>query len=330
MTATQNEQVQRIPIEAIEAERLTEFGLDPAPLELEASIRAIGITHPLALGRHGPAYRIACGHRRHRAALALGHRSVPAYVVEALTDADRLMLNLQENRAHRHYTDIEKGRILSKLHDAGIKESELVTLVLPLLGEEKNRKRAVDLLNVRVFEDSFQRLLHALNIPLRVFAVMGKWEDADRAAAERLFADLRPGRNKLRDLLEMVDEIAVRDATVPRTVLEEKKIRTALDDPNRPLNERYDAVHKHLHALRNPYLSDLQSRVRKAAERLNLDPRTKLRLPDNFEQDLVKIELRFSTQEELTRQVEKLFGACDADALAELMRIIKEQGGPDR
>jgi len=330
MPTTHNEQVERVPLEAISGDTLTEFGLDPAPRELEDSIRAVGITHPLVLVRDGGAFRIVCGHRRRHAAAAVNHRIVPAYVVDALTDADRLLLNLQENRAHRRYSDIEKGRILNKLHDADIKEPELVRLALPVLGEEKSRKRAADLLNVRVFGDSFQRLMHELNIPLRVFAVMVRWENADRTAAERLFTALRPGRNKWRDLLEAVDEIAVRDRTAPREILEDKKISGALDAAGLPASDRYDAVHKHLHARLYPYLSDLQSRLRKAAEQLSLDSRTRLKLSENFEQDLVKIELKFSTKEELTRQVEKLFAACDADALEELLRILQQQERTDR
>lgn len=330
MAVTYNEQVQRVPVSAIREERLTEFGLDPTPPELEGSIQVLGITHPLVLVGQGDAYRIACGHRRHRAALALGHRIVPAYVVEGLTVIERLLLNLQENRAHRTYSDIEKGRILNKLHDAGVAMPKLVTQVLPVLGEEKSRKRAEDLLRVCVFTESFQRLLHGLNLPLRVFAVMAKWEDADRSAAERLLAQLRPGRNKCRELLEMVDEIAVREGIAPRAILEAPPVTQALEDPHLSPGERYDAVHRRLHARRYPVLSDLQSRVRKAAERLNLDARTRLKLPEHFEQDLVKVELRFSSKEELTRQVEKLFGACDAAALDELLHILKNQKPPER
>lgn len=324
MAENHSTQLQRVPLEAIETESLTAFGLDPAPPELAESIHAIGITHPLVLVPHANQFRIVCGHRRFQVAAALGLRTVPAFVLEAMPDADWLMWNLQENRAHRRYSDIEKGRILNKLHDAGIKETELVTLALPVLGDAKHRKRAVDLLNVRVFTESFQRLLHALNIPLRVFAVMTKWEDADRAAAERLFARLRPGHNKWRAVLETVDEIALRDGTPPADVLQHAALVKILDDPALPTNEQYDAIHKHLHTLRYPHLSDLQSRVRRATEQLYLDAKTKLKLPENFEQDLVKLEMRFSTEAELTRQVEKLFGACDADALKDLLRILKD------
>ncbi|MCF8722615.1 hypothetical protein LQ236_000635 [Nitrospina gracilis] len=324
MTESQTTQSDRVPREAIQKDALTAFGMGPVPGELVESIRALGITHPLVLIPYEDGFCVVCGHRRLEAAELLGLDTVPAHLVEPMPEADRLMCNLQENRAHRRYTDIEKGRILHRLRSAGIEETALVTEVLPILGEPKTRRRAVDLLSVHVFAESFQRLMHELNIPLRVFVVMTKWGDADRAAAEHLFSQLRPGHNKWRSVLEMVDEIATRDAIAPADVLVHAAILKTLEDASLPSNEKYDAIFSRLHARRYPHLSDLQSRVRKAAERLQLDPKTKLKLPENFEQDLVKIELKFSTEEELTRQVEKLFGACDAEALKELLRTLKD------
>ena len=46
--------------------------------------------------------------------------------------------------------------------------------------------------------------------------------------------------------------------------------------------------------------------------------------PGNFESDQFKIELNFSSREELTAQVEQLFRITDAEALDELIRIFKE------
>ncbi len=324
MTEPQTMQSDRVPREAIRRDALTAFGMDPVPGELVESIRALGITHPLVLVPHGDGFCVVCGHRRLEAAEVLGLDTVPAHLMEPMPGADRLMWNLQENRAHRRYTDIEKGRILHRLHSAGVGEAELVAGVLPVLGEPKTRKRAADLLGVRVFAESFQRLLHELNIPLRVFSLVTKWDEADRAAAERLFAQLRPGHNKWRAVLETVDETATRDGIAPAEVLEHAAILKTLEDASLSTNEKYDAIFSWLHARRYPHLSELQSRVRRAAERLQLDPKTKLKLPENFEQDLVKIELKFSTEEELTRQVEKLFGACDAEALKELLRTLKD------
>ncbi|MCF8719554.1 ParB/RepB/Spo0J family partition protein [Nitrospina gracilis] len=324
MTDQQATQSDRVLREAIVPDGFTAFGMDPVPGELVESIRALGITHPLVLIPHGDGFRVVCGHRRFQAAQVLGLDTVPAHLVEAMSDVDRLIWNLQENRAHRRYTDIEKGRILHRLHTAGIEEAALATGVLPILGEPKTRKRAVDLLSVCVFTESFQGLMHELNIPLRVFAVMAKWGDADRSVAESLFSQLRPGHNKWRAVLETVDEIATRDGIAPAEVLDHATIVKTLGNASLPANEKYDAIFSHLHSQRYPHLSDLQSRVRKAAERLQLDPKTKLKLPENFEQALVKIELKFSTEEELTRQVEKLFGACDADALKELLRTLKD------
>ena len=81
---------------------------------------------------------------------------------------------------------------------------------------------------------------------------------------------------------------------------------------------------KALRLWRYPVLTDLQKQVYRAIDQLKLDGRIKLRTPENFESDQFKIELNFSSREELTAQVEQLFRATDSEAIDELIRIFKE------
>ena len=325
MTGTSKKPIRDIPIEEIGEETLTQFSLDPPPDLLVQSINALGITHPVLLTPHGKYYQIVCGHRRVEGARRLGFHSVPAFVLtEAPAPADMLKRNLLENRSHRTYSDIEKGWIIHKLVQAKVPEADIIKDYLPLLDLERSKKLLVDLTQCATFSESLSALLHVLNLPLRVFSILFRWDDESRQAVESLLNALRPGVNKCRELLEMTDETAVKGGVPPQAVLNREAIQTPLNDAELSTHEKFDALHQQLRLWRYPVLTDLHKQVYRAIDQLKLDGKIKLRTPENFESDQFKIELQFKTREELIAQVEQLFRVTDSEALDELIRIFKE------
>jgi hypothetical protein len=325
MTGTSKKQIQDIPLADIGEEGLTRFSKDPPADTLVQSIQELGITHPVLLAPADRRYSIVCGHRRVECARLLKLETVPARVLDtAPLSADMLKRNLLENRAQRTYSDIEKGRIVHLLSGAGIPEAEIIKDYLPLLDLERSKKLLVDLRQCATFSKSLSALLHDLNVPLRVFSILFRWDEDSRAAAESLLGTLRPGVSKCRELLELTNETAVKDNTTPQAILNRKEIQTSLNNADLPINQKYEAIHQQLRLWRYPVLTDLQKQVYRAIDQLKLDGKTKLRTPENFESDQFKIELHFKTREELVAQVEKLFRATDAEALDELIRIFKE------
>ena len=325
MAGTSKKQIHDIPTEEIREDTLTRFSMDPPPDALLQSINALGITHPVLLAPASKGYQIVCGHRRVECVRLLGFVSVPAFVLaEAPAPAALLKRNLIENRAHRTYSDIEKGGIVLKLAEAGIPEAEIIQDYLHLLGLERSKKLFVDLQRCATFSKSLSTLIHSLNVPLRVFSILFRWDADSRAAAESLLDTLRPGVNKCRELLELTDETAVKENTSPQAILSRQEIQSPLNNADLPINQKYDAIHQQLRLWRYPVLTDLQKQVYRAIDQLKLDGRIKLRTPENFESNQFKIELNFSSREELTAQVEQLFRATDAEALDELIRIFRD------
>ncbi len=325
MTATSKNQIQWIPLTDIGEESLTQFSMDPPPETLVHSIRELGITHPVLLAPHGKHYQIVCGHRRVECARLLKLETVPALILEdAPAPAAMLKQNLLENRGHRTYSDIEKGWTVHKLKEAGIPEADIIKQYLPLLDLERSKKLFADLNQCATFSESLSALIHGLNLPLRVFSILFRWDADSRAAAKTLLDTLRPGVNKCRELLELTDETAVKESTSPHEILNRKEIQTPLNNADLPINEKYEAVHKQLRLWRYPVLTDLQKQVYRAIDQMKFDGKIKLRTPENFENDQFKIELNFSSRDELLKQVEQLFRVTDSEALDELIRIFKE------
>ncbi len=318
--------VQLVSLDQIEPNPLTQFSLSPVSKKLEQSILNIGITHPIVLSpiATNKQYRLICGHRRIEILRNLHLPSCPSRISpQPIDDLSQLELNLVENLDHRCYSDIEKGLILVKCSRAGANEDQLIDKFLPLVGLERSKKIANDFLKIDLIPSSFRNLLHELNYPLRAFSTLFKWSEKSQQTIEYLFSLLRPGVNKGRELLEMIDEICVRDDSTPDKFVMKSEIQSSLKDINLKEHEKYNSIHSKIKQWRYPTLTDLQHQVWKAIDELKLDDSVKLRFPENFESNRLKIEIKFSTPQELLKYAEQLFRASDSKALENLIKIFK-------
>ncbi len=317
-----------VPLDSIDSEdTLTDFSLSAAPAALEQSIRSSGVVHPVVLMASDGRHRIVCGHRRVRIAQALGRDSIAARLIETpLKDSERLLLNLSENRGHRVFSDVEKGLLLAKLLQADLTEAAIIDEYMPWIGLERSKKWLQRLVRVRELTPALQRLLHELNVPVRVFDPLLRWSEADRLATFPVFAALRPGVNKWRDLLELVDEIAVKSNRSPAAVLNETEVRSILDgDTAAP--EKYALLTQALSAKRYPHWTALRKQAAQAMDRLQLEPETKIRVQDSFESNEMRIELKFYDSKSLVRQVEALDRAARSEAMATLIGMFRNLDG---
>jgi ParB family chromosome partitioning protein len=94
--------------------------------ELTESIRQRGVLVPLMAERRGDMLRILHGHRRAAAAELAGLRKVPCLVVAEHTDADAILVMLDENENRRNLTPAERQRAVLALRDEfGMKMPEI-------------------------------------------------------------------------------------------------------------------------------------------------------------------------------------------------------------
>ena len=317
----------RIPLSQINSDdRLTDFSLGAMPPFLETSIREIGVTHPLLLASQNDGYRIVSGHRRFRIACHLKFPDLPARILNTMDDASILETNLIENSAHRQYSDIEKGLIVRKLRDAGVLEGRTLSRLMPFLGLEQSRKLYKDFLQVGSLTPGLSLLLHELNVPLRVFSVCFGWDIQSRGVVEALFAVLRPGINKWRDFLELVDETARREDIQVADLLLRPEISSIQKSDNLSAHEKYDRIFQVIYQWRYPLLWDLKKKVILTLDQLKLDDKIKIRTSENFENGELKVEFKFTTQEEFKRYVEQLSGVSGSEPIAALIKIFREVG----
>ena len=96
------------------------------------SIKNLGLKKPIqvslrAISETGEAgYDLVCGQGRLEAFIALGHKVIPATVVE-VTPAERLLRSLVENIARRHPSPMELIREIERLKEKGYSIQEIAT-----------------------------------------------------------------------------------------------------------------------------------------------------------------------------------------------------------
>ena len=314
-----------IPLTDIDEEnRLTDFSMDGCPEKLMDSIKVIGIRHPISVCPSGNRYSIVSGHKRFQAAPRSGLTTVPAFIVPELDDASRLVINLNENFGQRHYSDIEKGGILNKFTLAGVSDETIIAEYMPLLELERSKKIFSDLSGVDKLSSGLKKLLHRAGVPVKTFNTFYKWDSLTEA--ENLFSILKPGINKWRDLLDLIDEVAARENTTQGDIISRDDIQKILTATDLPAPQRYDQIHKTLHNLRYPVLSDMRKQVARALDEMELDDKTRLRFQDTFENNELKLELKFQSEKELSQQVEKIFKALQSGSVEKLVKIFQDIG----
>ena len=313
--------VSEIPLTDIDEEnRLTDFSMDGCPEKLTDSVKVIGIRNPISICPSENGYAIVSGHKRFQATPRAGLTQIPAFIVAELDDATRLVINLNENFGHRQYSDIEKGGILNKFIQAGVSNETIIAEYMPLLELERSKKMFQDLSDVKLLSHKMQILLHRAGVPVKTFKTFYKWNSL--AEAENLFSILKPGVNKWRDLLEL----AARENTTQGDILSREEFQKVLTASELPAPQRYDQIHKTLHSLRYPVLSDMRKQVARTLDEMELDDKTKLRYQDTFESNELKLELKFQSEKELSQQVEKIFKALQSGSVEKLVKVFRDIG----
>lgn len=93
------------------------FGVDESAEALTRSIARYGILHPLLVQKASRGYRVLCGHRRLRSALALGLESVPCRVL-VLPPREAAELIFAENLYRRELVAVEEASAAQKIQKA--------------------------------------------------------------------------------------------------------------------------------------------------------------------------------------------------------------------
>ncbi len=304
---------EQIPVERIDrGQALFAFAFPREPDEaLIASVKELGLVVPVAL--QGPCagrYRIVCGHRRIAASEAAGLREVPARPVDRnLPEHTLFLLNVLENAALRPANDMERALALHRLVSDFKADDTVVFSGMGRLGLEPSQKILARYTRLVRLSPALQRYIVSHGISIRVSTRLAGLPLEDQAALSSLLTAVSLGGNALRELLDLAEEIALRDGIGLRRIFSESPLAAIIQDTRRTVTQKRERVKQHLTEMRYPILTARRDEILALLKKGCAVPGVSLTPPPYLEGRELRLAFSFQSVAELREKLVRLEGA---------------------
>jgi hypothetical protein len=148
------------------------------------------------------------------------------------------------------------------------------------------------------------------------------WDQLARDALFRFVVGLKVGENHLRDLMDWLEEIALRDQSTIGDILASKPITDIESDPRLGRADKLKRVKEELRRLRFPRLAQIEESIRVRIQELKVHPEIRITVPRGLEGGRLRVELSASTAAELKKLTGKLAGAADTNTVREIFALL--------
>lgn len=148
------------------------------------------------------------------------------------------------------------------------------------------------------------------------------WQPSDRAALAELVFALKIGENHLRDMMDWLEEIALRDEAPIHQVLGRKIVGDITTDPRLGRADKLKRVKEQVRRWRFPRLAETEDAIRTKIQALKLHPGVRLSVPPGLEGGRLQVEFSAASHEELKQLTVKLSDALEKTAMAEIFELL--------
>ncbi len=291
---------------------------DPDPLV--ASIRAVGLINPPILRQRDDfKYQIVCGFRRVMACKALGWPEIKARILKGNpSELDTLKLAILDNRSHRKLNVVEQARGIQKL-SLHLPSRNRLRMLSSLLGFPQNQKvfkkidalsRLPEVIQAGVIDEivSFEAAVDLSGL---------SYEEA--LSFFELFRVLKLSQNKQREVITLVQEIAIRENLKPVEVLQSKEVGAILDRAELNRNEKGAKVRACMKRRRFPTLAKTEERYSKELKALKLNEHIHMTAPTFFEGGPHTLRMTFKSTKDFDERCKTLDAIAKNPALRRLL-----------
>jgi hypothetical protein len=152
------------------------------------------------------------------------------------------------------------------------------------------------------------------------------WGPAARNALFRLAVDLKVGENHLRDFMDWLEEIALREQLMIEEILASKPVVDCASDPRLGRADKLKRIKDEIRRRRFPRLAQTEDAIRGRIHELKLHPEIRLMVPLGLEGGSLEVELSASSHDEFKRLVIKLADAASDNRLREIFDLLAGHG----
>jgi hypothetical protein len=151
------------------------------------------------------------------------------------------------------------------------------------------------------------------------------WNAADGGALERLAFALKISENHLRDLMDWLEEVALRDGVSVQAVLNAKIVDDIATDPRLGRADKLKRIKEHVRRLRFPRLAETEDSIRAKIRELKLAPEIRLNVAPGLEGGNLHVEFSADNYDEFKHLAEKLKQAAEKSTPVEIFALLAGQ-----
>jgi hypothetical protein len=148
------------------------------------------------------------------------------------------------------------------------------------------------------------------------------WERADQDALAEIAQNLKVGENHLRDLMDWLEEIALRDRSRIHDILGSKAIADIETDPRLGRADKLKRIKEQVRRLRFPRLAETEDAIRNKIQALKLASGIRLSVPSGLEEGRLQVEFKATSHDELKRMIAQLTDAAEKDSVREIFELL--------
>jgi hypothetical protein len=148
------------------------------------------------------------------------------------------------------------------------------------------------------------------------------WRSADGSALGKVAFLLKISENHLRDLMDWLEEIALRDGLAIHTILASKAIRSIETDPRLGRADKLKRIKEEVRRLRFPRLAGVEDAIQSKIRGLKLHPEIRLSVPPGLEGGTLRVEFGATSQHDVKRLARRLQEAAEQVAMVEIFNLL--------
>jgi hypothetical protein len=148
------------------------------------------------------------------------------------------------------------------------------------------------------------------------------WQADDAGALAGLAFALKVSENHLRDLMDWLEEISLRDRQSIHAILTSKAIGDSATDPRLGRADRLKRIKEQIRRLRFPRLAETEDAIRAKIQELKLHPAIRVTVPPGLEGGQLRVEFSAANHAELKQLATKLIEATDKASMPEIFDLL--------
>ena len=298
------------------------------PVKIEGiieSIKRVGLLNPILLFEYDNKYKIISGFKRVLACKLLCFDIIDAFVFESgsISELKAFMIAVYDNISIRELNIIEKSIILNKLKNYhNLKYNEIIRDFMPLIGLEPNKKLLEDYISLSKLDDDLKEHIVNREIPIKILSLIASISNDKLPLISELIIKLNLGANKIKELVNLIDEITERDKIDIERLRSDLNLDSIIKNERMTLSQKWERIVNSLRRKRFPMWSKIEKKLLRNISSLALPQNVNLSYPPYLEGDKFRIEMEFSTPDELKSVGKKLIDISKKEELSEIVKLI--------